>query len=88
MDNHGDELYKALMDLTNAQRIDTRSAEAKLEEHYKAYQGLKLAFNSLSKLLQEHQIQISNHELYQGISDRIDNHESRFQHFFSTFWRK
>jgi len=50
MDNRGDEFYKAVMDLINAQRIDTRSAEARLEEYYKAYQGLKLAFNSLSKL--------------------------------------
>ncbi|RHN81635.1 hypothetical protein MtrunA17_Chr1g0201301 [Medicago truncatula] len=82
MDNCGDEFYKTVMDLINAQRIDTTSAEARLEEYYKAYQGLKLAFNSLSKLLQEYQIHITIHEVYQGISDRIDNYESRLQHFF------
>lgn len=66
-------------------RIGTTSAEARLEKYYKVYQGLKLAFNSLSKLLQEYQIHITIHEVYQGISDRIDNYEPPVSTFFRHF---
>jgi hypothetical protein len=79
MNNCGVEFLK--IDL-EAQTIDVRGLEARLEEYYKAYQEYKLAFNSLSKLMTEYQI--TNHELYQGMSDRIDNLESKFQHFFDV----
>jgi len=36
----------------------------------------------LSKFLQEYQIHITNHELYQGMSDKIANFEPRIQQFF------
>jgi hypothetical protein len=82
MENCGDESVKALNDLINAQRIDTTSAEARLEEYYKVYQDLKLAFISLSKFMKERQI--TDHELYQGMCDRIVNLEPRIQHFIDV----